>query len=66
MAFIDSIDDEFKIKIKEESQTDLLEVWKYLDNDTVFKLKFWYEPPRLYRRVDCLSQAALSDSQRLS
>ena len=24
------------------------------------------EPPRLYRRVDCLSQAALSDSQRLS
>ncbi len=25
-----------------------------------------YEPPRLYRRVDCLSQAALSDSQRLS
>lgn len=42
MAFIDSIDDEFKIKIEEESQTDLLEVWKYLDNDTVFKLKFWY------------------------
>ncbi|SUD92341.1 AAA family ATPase [Psychrobacter phenylpyruvicus] len=25
-----------------------------------------YEPPRLYRRVDCLSQAALSDSLRLS
>ncbi|SUD90614.1 hypothetical protein [Psychrobacter phenylpyruvicus] len=24
------------------------------------------EPPRLYRRVDCLSQAALSDSLRLS
>ena len=24
------------------------------------------EPPRLYRRVDCLSQAALSDSVRLS
>lgn len=24
------------------------------------------EPPRLYRRVDCLSQAALSDSIRLS
>lgn len=42
MAFIDSIDDEFKIKIEEESQTDLLEVWKYLDNDTVFKLKFWH------------------------
>ena len=24
------------------------------------------EPPRLYRRVDCLSQAALSDSIKLS
>ena len=24
------------------------------------------EPPRVYRRVDCLSQAALSDSLRLS
>lgn len=28
--------------------------------------KRYTEPPRLYRRVDCLSQAALSDSQRLS
>ena len=26
----------------------------------------YFEPPRVYRRVDCLSQAALSDSVRLS
>ncbi|MCC3345994.1 helix-hairpin-helix domain-containing protein [Psychrobacter sanguinis] len=30
------------------------------------KAKQIIEPPRLYRRVDCLSQAALSDSLRLS
>lgn len=36
------------------------------DNGRILPLISKYEPPRLYRRVDCLSQAALSDSQRLS
>lgn len=30
------------------------------------RLKQMYEPPRVYRRVDCLSQATLSDSVRQS
>lgn len=39
---------------------------KGIDLDNAYYQKIDIEPPRLYRRVDCLSQAALSDSQRLS
>ena len=34
--------------------------------ELIYKAVMNTEPPRLYRRVDCLSQAALSDSVRLS
>ncbi|MCG3858850.1 hypothetical protein [Psychrobacter sp. Ps2] len=39
------------------------EVHQFANSNRVTTLS---EPPRLYRRVDCLSQAALSDSVRLS
>lgn len=48
-------------------ETELEEFQKMQCTDAIEAINnHQYEPPRLYRRVDCLSQAALSDSIKLS
>lgn len=49
------------VKIEEVAIADLPLYNQDYDNQTIES-----EPPRLYRRVYCLSQVALSDSLRLS
>lgn len=62
MAFIDSIDS--KIRVDSESEDGLLDVWKYSDNDVIFKLKFWMSEGLLHNNL--VKEIWLNETRQLN